>query len=176
MLNRAIASTFSAGLENQLRFSIPENLQSSLACSAIGVIWSTSGLSKRSINREEGQPVTVDWLSSAEQEIEYLASSGNEGGEPVAADIADLAQSLLADLSSKVIEAPLIDTSETGGISLDFQNVSRKAGVLIVFEPDSSIWVFANDGVYADRAKFASSGSNLRSFVMSALREVRLLH
>ena len=175
MLNRAIASTFSAGLENQPEFSIPENFQSPLANISIGVIWSAVCLSKRSINREKGQPVTVDWLSSAEQEIEYLVSAGNEGGEPVAADTADLARSLLADLSSKVLEAPLIDTSGTGGISLDFQNVSRKAGVLIVFEPDSFIWVFANDGVYADRAKFASSGSNLRSFVMSALGEVRLL-
>ena len=112
------------------------------------------------------QSDSEDALNVAREELEAAV---DEAGGNVDGDALAVAEQLIDWICRGHEQAPMVDPSDDGGISLDFRNEDQGSAVLICCEPQKAVAVYVFDGTVSDRGRFTKPGRLMRGFVEASL-------
>lgn len=120
------------------------------------------------------QSTDPNWLSDALQEIEEASREADlEGFFAITSLAKSKAASLLGALATRVTEAPMVDPTPEGGISIDFRTEDRD-GVLLICEPDGSGTYFESIGGKKGRGRYSDALDLLSAAGWSALTRAKI--
>ena len=134
--------------------------------------------------RNERQPeASVDapetaagWLPGALEELdEACAGAEEEGYDPVSELARGNARRLLQSLAERVTQAPMVDSTPEGGVSIDFRNAQLDAAVLIECEADGEAVCFDDIGDKRGRTRRSDAGEVLEAAGWFALKRAGLI-
>lgn len=117
----------------------------------------------------------ADWLAEALEELEEApAEAEEEGYEPVTELIVENARKLLNDLARRVVHSPIVQSMPEGGIAIEFRNPEKRAGVVVVCEPDGEGACFYEVEGRRSRTRCTDINDLLDAAVWYALSEAAL--
>lgn len=132
-------------------------------------------LSVRQTGETDVEEVSASWLPEALEELDAAKKDAEEEGyEPVTELIVENARKLLNDLARRVVHSPIVQSMPEGGIAIEFRNPEKRAGVVVVCEPDGEGACFYEVEGRRSRTRCTDINDLLDAAVWYALSEAAL--
>ncbi len=132
-------------------------------------------LSVRQEGETDVEEVSASWLPEALEELDAAKKDAEEEGYESVTDLAvNNARKLLNDLARRVVHSPIVQSMPEGGIAIEFRNPEKRAGVVVVCEPDGEGACFYEVEGRRSRTRCTDINDLLDAAVWYALSEAAL--
>ena len=123
-----------------------------------------------------GTSTPANWFPEALEELEDACSEPlEEGYLPVSDRAKNKAVRLLYELAPRVVQAPMVHSTQDGGIAIDFRNPERDAILLIICEGTGEGVCFYDIGDKRGRARSSDASDLIEDAGWSALARMGLI-